>query len=49
MKNLNTHDSLEVAGLLCITAGCFLFSLALGFIIGGICLVVLGVATGRKR
>lgn len=39
---------LEVAGIAAITAGCALIAPIVGFIVGGILLVVLGVATGLQ-
>lgn len=49
MRRIPVTDWLEFAGLGSISLGCFLVAPALGFIVAGFCLVVLGVATGRKR
>lgn len=39
---------LEIVGIIAITAGCALIHLWLSFIVGGILLVILGVATGLE-
>lgn len=42
----NIPDALLVVGLASVVVGCALFSLALGLIVGGALLVVLGFALG---
>lgn len=43
-----TSSCLEIAGIAGITAGCALIALWLAFVVGGILLVVLGVAMGLQ-
>jgi hypothetical protein len=44
-----TSTILEVAGLGLVSAGCFVWSTALGLIVSGLSMVLVGVATGDSR
>ena len=47
MKKIKVNDVCEVAGAVAVAVGCFVASVALGFIVSGICLLFFGVALGR--
>ena len=49
MKKIKVEDACEALGLLCVSAGCFLWAVPIGFIVTGISLVSWGIAAGRKR